>query len=333
MEIRMKKLAAALAVVALGLGVGALYLWQQLNDERGHSADLQAQINAMDAAQKSSAAALTAPPAGTPPGNQPVAATAANAAPTPASAPAKSAAPARTGSALATGAKELMSTPEGREMMRGQLRLMLPARYPDIAQELNLSPDQVDKLFDLLAKQQVELSADSIDLLGGGNADPAAVQQMQRKLQEKQQANEVEIQQLLGDKYPQWQDYQGTLAARQQVSSLQSVLNAGGNGLSQAQSKSLTAALAAEQKRISEEQRSAPPPPQGSSRQDLLELQLQKATENNKRLVDVASAQLDPVQLDKYRQMLDRQTSMARNVLRALIGQGAAQGQQAPASP
>ncbi len=89
----------------------------------------------------------------------------------------------------------------------------------------------------------------------------------------------------------------------------------------QSQSKSLIAALAAEQKRIAEEQRNTPPP-QGASRQDLLERQLQQATENNKRLVDAASAELTPVQLDKYRQMLDRQTAMVRSVLHALGGQG-----------
>jgi hypothetical protein len=319
----MKKLVAVLVIAVAGLGVAAIYLLQQLNDERRQNADLQARVTTLESAQLAQASAIANQPvAASVPAPQ-VGATAAQPA-APEAAPPAAKQPAAAN--VLAGAKEVLSSPEGRGMVQPMLRAMLAQQYPDLAKELGLSQAEADKLLDTIVKQQLDLSAESIDLIaGGGNPDPAALQEMQRKTQEKQRQNEAELAAMLGNKYPQFQEYQSTLAARQQMSQLNAVLTASGAPLDDAQSKQLTAALSAEQKRISQEQASNPMPA-GKTRQETLDLQLQRISDNNRRLADAASAYLTSAQLDSYRKMLERQENLQRNVIRAMGAQGA-QGQ------
>ena len=321
----MKKLVMFLAAALLGVGIVAGYLWQQLDGSRGQVADLQGRLQKAEAAQQASAAALAAE-------RQQAAAAAAaassGAASSSAAAPgaARQAAAARPGGLL-EGAKQIMSSAAGRSLVQPALRGMIAQRFKDVGKELHLSKEEEDKLIDTIARQQMDLSAASMDLLTGDNSDPDARRELERKTQDMQRADDAELSSMLGSKYPQFQEFESTMAARQQVDQLKAVLTANGadNGgaLGDAQSKSLVTALAAEQKRITDEAK-ANPVPAGNSRQEAIDLQLQRTTEANSRMVNTASAYLNSQQLDSYKKMLDQQTELLRKVLGAVAGGGAA---------
>jgi hypothetical protein len=315
----MKKLVAVLCIAVAGLGFAAIYLLQQLNDERRQNADLQARVTTLESAQQAAAATLANQPALAPaPAQQAVAPIPGSAAP-----PATPAATQRPNAgALAGVAKEVLGSPEGRAMVQPMLVAAIRQQYPDLGKELGLSKEEEDKLFDTMIKQQLDLSSESMNLLTGDNLTPEAMQEMERKAREKQQANQAELAAMLGSKYPKFEEYQGTMAARQQVSQLNNVLGASGGALSDTQSKQLIAALAAEQKRITQET-NANPLPAGRTRQEMLDQQLQRTADNNRRLADAASAYLTTSQLDSYRKMQEQQLALARRVIGAMGGQGA----------
>ncbi len=75
----------------------------------------------------------------------------------------------------------------------------------------------MDKFYVLLGKQAADSVGDAMGLLGGGSG--AAAQEAGRKMVEKQLANDKAMAALLGGRYPQWEEYQGTMAARQQCPS------------------------------------------------------------------------------------------------------------------
>lgn len=323
----MKQLTVIMAVALVGVSAAAAWFWKQLDAERSLNAGLQDRIMALEVAQQ--AAALAPPPA-------PVIPAEGAAATAPAVA---DAAPARTeqaagndpGGGLAAAAKAMLSTDAGQDMTRTMLRSMMAQQYPDLGKELGLTDMQVQELFDLLTRQQMDLTTESMEMLTGGR-DAAAMRETQRKLEEKQQAHEAEQQALLGSKYPQFQEYQGTQAARQQVNQLQNALGTSGiTALTDSQKKSLIAALGAEQLLINEDNRNAMGANRGAQRgnQNYLDQQLQQVADGNRRLLNVASGHLNAQQLDSYRKMLDQQTEMMRGLMGAMGGAlGGADNQQ-----
>jgi hypothetical protein len=308
----LKTLAAVLTIGVLATGVVAVRQWQSLNEELAQGAQLRERVTALEAAQL--AATTTAPPTPLPvaPVPQPAPATvpttaAANPPPDAASAPAK---------APATLAQAVLANPQAMEMTRSMMRMMLPQQYPDIARDLNLSAAEVEKLFDTLARQQMDLGMGSMDLFAGGELDPAAMQQMERKMEQQQKANDAELAAQLGSKFPQWQEYQGTVAARQQVEQLQAALDAD-NRLSEAGRKSVIAALAVEEGRIDRAEHDALMP-EGRTTQEILENQIKRTTEDNQRRIAAASPHLTVAQRDTYRRLLEQQTNMAAMMLRSM---------------
>jgi hypothetical protein len=146
------------------------------------------------------------------------------------------------------------------------------------------------------------------------------MQEMQRRTTAMQQANEAELAATLGNKYPKWEEYQSSLQVRQQVSQLKNSLGTSGSTLSDAQSQQLITALAAEQKRINQETRNNPM--SGRNQQEILEQQLERTVDSNRRLVDVASGYLNPQQLESYRRQLELQERLQRTILGTMGGAG-----------
>jgi hypothetical protein len=331
----MNKIVIALGAGVLATGVVAGQLWRDLRDVRIQSAHLRDRITvlqAMPAATTPAPAVQTSPPATTvapgavptqtpgsaratavvrPTSNAPVAADAAQQGDA-AKAPAKSEA-----NAMMEGVSRIMGTQAGRDMVTAQLRMMLPRQYPDLGKELGLSNAEEEKFLDMLARQQSELSGDAMGMLGGGQMDRAAAQELQRKIMEKQQANQAEIAATLGDKLPAWQQYQQTLPIRRQVNELQTALG-GSNALTDSQTKSVIAAMAAEQTRINEERRNAPPLPRAGTGNNTAEAQLQREAQSNARMVEAASPHLNSQQMDSFRKVLEQQMEMARTLVRSL---------------
>ena len=331
----MKKLIPLLMVALAALSIAAIYLFQELRDVRAQTSELTAHVSDLQAAGlKAAASPVTS---GSTAETQAVAAaTIPGAAPT---LPAAATAEKKTTSGLQELAQQMLGTPEGQEMIKAQLRMLLPQQFPDLGKEVGLTAAETEKLFDLLAKQQMAATTGGLDILAGnGTSDRAAMEETRRKIQEQQRATQAEVATLLGDKLPKYQEYQKTLPMRQQVTQLRSNLGTGNNALSDAQTKPLINALAAEQERIQQERRTAPRPPQQQGQtnpQTGIEQQFERAAEDNRRLVSTASAYLNPQQLNSYRQQLEQQLNLQRTLIRGISSQtgnqGAANGQ--PARP
>jgi len=312
----MKKLVVVLAVAVVGVGAAAVYLWQQLATERSLNAELNDRVVALEVAQQAAALAPAPAPAAT----AEIAAAGAQAAAPPTAAKKGQADANNPASGLAAVAKEVLSTKAGQDMTRTMMRSIVAQQYPDLGKELGLTPEQASELMDTLTRQMVDASSQSMDLLSG-NGGPDAMRELQRKSEQIQKNNDAEIASLLGNKYPKFQEYQGTIAARQQVSQLQNTLSTSGiTGLTDSQKQGLITALGAEQQRIQQDARNAPQAARGGN---FLDQQLQQASDQSRRLVNAASAYLNPQQLESYKKMQDQQLEMVRGLMGAF---GGAQG-------
>lgn len=187
---------------------------------------------------------------------------------------------------------EWTSDPETAARGRQLWRAMFEIMYPDLRQALDLTPEEADRLLDLLAAHQV---ANRGLLYNDKSAEEraAAIQQAQRE-------QEPELQALLGIKYPQWQDYDETLPAWRLVRDLRASLDAAGMPLADAQAKPLVSALADVQRTYNQQVRSLVEAKSGKEALDR-----QKAERNN-RFLQVAASHLPPGQFENFRAVLER---------------------------
>ena len=313
----MNKLVVTLVVAMTGLAGGTIYLWQQLDAERQLNASLQERVKALEGAQRSLASLFS-------PRDRPAAA-GDTTAPQP-TAPVDPAAlrqqrQQQAAQAL-TRTREALARPETQQVIGGMVKAFLPMLLPDLGKELNLTPAELEKFYELLGKQ-------TNGAIGQFAAGGAGGQITAANLQETQRSSQAQIASFLGDKYPQWQQYQDTLPTRNQVNQLQNTLAASGNKFTDAQAKSLLTALSAEQKRINEDRSTAT---QNMSAQERTAQRQQQTAANNGRMVQAASPYMTPSQLDAYKAQLERPGSGMLGGLGGLMGGGMV-GRQGGAAP
>lgn len=285
----MKKLVGILSAALLVTAIVAAHLWLQLRDERARLSALQARLGTPQ----------TAPVRAVPPSPGQLAAEK---------------------DAFNERMAAFLPGKEDRDLRRVQIQRMLPSQYPDLATELHLSPDEVNRVYELLATQQVETS--EAFSAAADRTNPLAAEEARRKAMAAPQTNAEQLAALFGAKYPQWQEYEKSLPSRRQVTDLQAVLGSGANALGTAQARPLIAALSAERARISQEQRAAMAA--GGNAAEMMRAQMDH-TESNRRLLEIASAHLTPQQLDGYKRMLDRDSSISSQMSALLDGAAAAQ--------
>jgi hypothetical protein len=323
----MKKLVVVLGAGVLVVGIAAANLWQDLRAEREQNRQLAAQAAAVPApgpppvpVAPSSPPEPVAPPA--------VALTAA--APTAASSEPKPAAAAPATQGPAANANPLaaaLANPQATEFVRSMMSSMMAQMYPDLAEELDLSPEEAQKFLALLASQQGDLGTESLQLMTGGAGNPAATQDLQRKLIEQQRANEAEVARTLGSRYPRWQAYQATAAARQQVDQLSTALSAAGRPLSESKTQGLVAAFARELEQAQKEEREWSESDAAVNSPNMMAETLQRAAESQRRTIDIAAPHLDAEQLALYRRQVEQTISMTGAMMGLMGGAGGAPGQ------
>lgn len=159
--------------------------------------------------------------------------------------------------------------------------------YPDVGKVLDLSRDEVDRLFDLLYKQ----SFGSIEARGSSAED--------------------ELEELLGSKYEKWQEYKTELPTRRQVRDLAAVLDSAGSPLSDSQRNSLIPALVDAERRNSQARAVAT---ETGSLDEVISRLSRFTPEANRYRLDTAAAHLTPQQLESYQQVLDRATIQETNL-------------------
>jgi hypothetical protein len=346
----MNKTVVLLLVTTVGLGAVAMHLVLELHAEREQVQTLQARI---DELARNELPRDPAPPRSSP--FQPPE-------PTVAEVPARGAirAIAKTNAAV-TGAgvdmpsreehmrmiregmerqRALFADPEYSEAMQTQQKLMLARTYPDLAQELQISSEQADRLLTLLAEQQLRhMQQQSSPALADEPPKLAELADMQRKWQQQQQADEAELASLLGDDMLNaWKEYQSTLDAGHQVEELRSVLASRGIPLPDGQTKPLLKAFADQQRSAQEwitESQSGQvagdvtgPGFRVTNLQeqaDWQERQLERTARDHERLRDAVAPFLTREQLEVFTENQNAQLKMQQMQIRMMRAQAAAE--------
>jgi hypothetical protein len=324
-------LCAGLALVG---GIVSVNLWRELRAERELTAELRTQLTDRPMAM-SGTAAMAAPAVPEPVTGAP-AAMASTGKSEPATAgrePERLAPQAVELPRFLLDQQEMMKDPEYRKARLAQTRFNIPQNYPGLAEELGLTPEEADRLFDLLAENQLEMSDVSMlsAVINGVPPDPAVMEDANRRRQEMQRRHDESLTAMLGsNRFSQWQEYQQTRGARQQVVQLSRSLEGIGAPLTPEQSRPLTAAYVAEQKRqredmqrmLSSQRQSGP-----GNQEQMQEERYRFQAESNRRIVDAAKPHLNPQQLDALQASLDQQLAMNRSLQRLNRQQPVGQGQ------
>lgn len=133
------------------------------------------------------------------------------------------------------------------KMMRTQLRANVKRMHADLGDKLGLSKDETNKLIDLMVDQQMAMMERSRQERGS-NLTP---DQRAAAFAEQQQKNQTEIIALIGaDKAGEYQAYQDSMPARQEVDMLARQLDSNDAGLSKEQRDRMVSALYEERKRV-----------------------------------------------------------------------------------
>lgn len=296
----MKIVPAILAVGLVVAGGAAIHLWREIRASREQIALLEARIQEQDARSAvASVAQATHSPAADETSAPPVSPPAADPSPTVAAVPPVPAIASPDMSVL----RAQLSSPETKVRAQAIMRSILETSYPDLPEVLGLSAGEAEKLLDLVAANQSNFNDLSPDLAS------MSPQERTRAMAEQRQANETAVQAMLGSKYPQWQEYEAARPAYQQRRDLRAVLNAAGTPLTEAQSQSLIAALAAEEREFSRQVRGA------VSQGNRFDAMMLNTPERRQRQLDAAAPHLSPQQLESYQEMLERAAALRQAIV------------------
>lgn len=327
----MKKPVLVLAAGVVLAGSVATYLWLDLRATREQGVALAARLSALESGQHQ---AVSVPPA---PVSQalepqtavavPVVAAVQSVAPAPPQVPAT---PQPAASVANAPAAAMLQAPQGQDFTRSMMRNVMSQMYPDVQKELGLTAAETERLFTLLSGDEDDLIGDSMRLMSG-NLTADERKALEKKLVDSERIQEEKVAALLGSRYPKWQEYQATSAARQQVSALRTTLSYSGNPLSKTQEEALVTAFAAKQSRAMKEERDSM-----NSTVTLLENPMQEsmqaALKAQREMVDVAAPHLNAEQLALFRRQVQQQEQMMSATMGMLDGKSDA-APKAPATP
>ncbi len=299
----MRNLMLVCSALAITSSIVSLNLWRDLRAER----ELNSQLRERPENSRSPAPALTAAPLLTTPAKTENVSVSKAQLSTPAAAVNLN--------NLVLNERDMLKDPEYRKARLAQIRLSLPQTYPGLAEALGLSPQEADKLFDLLAKNQMEMQANTPPIVNG-QSDQQAVREMDRVRQDAQQRLNDSLLATLGDsRYRQWQDYQETRPGRQRAVQLSRTMEAIGEPMSDAQMRPLTTALVAEQKRQRDDMQAMVHDVSQfgqPSAEKMQEESFKRQAESNRRVIEAATPYLSARQLGTLKETLDQQLAMSR---------------------
>jgi len=282
----MTKIALVLAIAAVGEGLVSLHLVNQLRTERENAQTLQARVAELEQASQQPAAsgasfvAVPTQPPTTPfttgakpaPARQPRAAAVTGTITHANTFVANTVFPAvdqqrmrEQMMASMERQRALLRDPEYRDAMRLQQKMGMKQTHPNVAKELNLSAEQVDRLFDTLAEQSLRSMENMNAMRWDEQPDPAKIEEMQRKATEQQRSQEMEVKRVLGEaKYREWQEYQSLSGVRWEAERMRTALVNAGVPLDETLSKPLMKALQEQQQKIVQHMAANPASPTSS---------------------------------------------------------------------
>jgi hypothetical protein len=206
-----------------------------------------------------------------------------------------------------------LQDPEYRKALLMQARMQLRRNYTDVAEELGLTEQEVEQLFDLLAERQV---GGNLPVMAGpdGRVDQQAMEEASRMRRDAQRKQEEALQALLGPaRQPKWQEYQLSLSARSRATQMSGMLASSGHPLSETQLRPLTKALIAEEKYVRDTQGgNRMQPVNAESAMRVQEESINRQEESNRRYLEVAAAHMTARQLSLVKEVLEQQIAMSR---------------------
>jgi hypothetical protein len=211
--------------------------------------------------------------------------------------------------------KKLLEDTEFRKARIAQMRSNIQLRFPNLAQDLGLSPQEADALLTLLAEYQLRQEGMMAEVLGtGGNPDAATIAGLTRSQKELEQQHKNAMAALLGpERANAYQDYEDTAASRQRGNNLATMLTQAGKPLTAAQSKSLTGLLAAEQLRQRDELKSMMASGQTAQLSQMTQMsQAERAIEGDRRVLAAAASFLDAQQVELMRARFEQVAARGR---------------------
>jgi ribosomal protein L12E/L44/L45/RPP1/RPP2 len=360
----MSKLAVVLAIVAIGEGAVTLHLVRQVQVERENAQTLQARVTELEQTTPQPGATFVAVPT-QPATANPFAAVRKNE-PPPAKAVAGNSAAA--GNALVGGftaagpmplsapdqervreqmqasmerQRTLMRDPEYREAMRAQQKMNLVRSNPNLARDLDMTAEQLDRLYDVLAEQSLRAMENNGPLwpVDGERPDAAKMQEFQRKAMEQQRTTEMELRRTLGDaKYREWQEYQSMAGVRWEADRVRNSLASAGVPLDENLAKPLLKKLHEQQMKMMQQAAASAASSNANasgrlvmsssfapaSSPDMLKMQeqsLEMITQHQKRQREALASVLTPEQLKVVEDEHNAEQQMQRAQLRIMRAQ------------
>ena len=361
----MSKIALVLAIIAIGEGAVTLHLVRQVRAERENAQTLQARVTELEQKAQPGATFVAVP-------KQPTVANpfapVGQGEPAPAKVGADNSATA--GRAIVGGftnvgpiplstqdqermreqmqasmerQRTLLRDPEYREAMRAQQKMGLVRSNPNLARDLDLTADQLDRLYDVLAEQSLRSMENTGPMwsVNGEQPDAAKIQEYQRKAMEQQRSNEAELKRALGDtKYREWQEYQSMAGVRWEADRVRTSLASAGVPLDENLAKPLLKSLHEQQVKLMQQAanaaRTAAPNAAVGARlmtssgfspgtsPDMLKMQeqsLEMMAQHQKRQRDALASVLSPEQLKIIEDEHNAEQQMQRAQLRIMRAQ------------
>jgi hypothetical protein len=359
----MSKLAVVLAIVAIGEGAVTLHLVRQVQVERENAQTLQARVTELERTTPQPGATFIAMPT-QPATANPFAAVRKNEQP-----PSKTVAgnSAAAGNAIVGGftaggpiplsaqdqervreqmhasmerQRTLMRDPEYREAMRAQQKMNLVRSNPNLARDLDMTAEQLDRLYDVLAEQSLRAMENNGPLWSVDSQQPDAARMLefQRKATEQQRTNETGLRRALGDgKYREWQEYQSMAGVRWEADRVRTSLASAGVPLDENLAKPLLKTLHQQQMKMQQAAATAASSNANASARlvvgsafapgsspDMLKMQeqsLEMITQHQKRQREALASVLTPEQLKIVEDEHNAEQQMQRAQLRLMRAQ------------
>jgi hypothetical protein len=234
----------------------------------------------------------------------------------------------------------LLRDPEYREAMLAQQKVGLRQSNPNLARDLELTPEQADRLYGTLAEQQLRQMENATPWTWGEQPDQANLQEFQRKMTEQQSANENELKRVLGDaKFREYQEYQSLSGVRWEADRVRTALANAGVPLDENLTKPLLKTLQEQQQKMLQQMATAASPAannvvqvagatagfisDGSTREmvAMQERSLEFQAQHQKRQREALARLLTPEQLKVIEEEQSSELQMQRAQIRMLRAQ------------
>jgi hypothetical protein len=210
---------------------------------------------------------------------------------------------------------KMMKDPAMREMMREQQKAAINMMYSGLFKEMKLSPEEKEKLRELLTESQMRNIESAQGLMGGEKLDATAEAAATKALEDAKKQTDADVKALLGDeRYAQFDDYQKNMGERMQLDQFKTQLAADNLTLRDDQTSQLM--------QIMKEEKAALPPAIPTDQSQVpkkemftaenLDKQLKWMDDYNQRVLQRAGQVLSPEQLTQYQKFQEQQISMQK---------------------